>query len=283
MGFSSFLAEDFWLEEKSGKWGYKYSVLVGDVALLNTGGEVPADGLVLEAYGDQSMKLTESDVGKRVETSSFGPFLCAGAKVVEGEGMIVTSVVAGKDLGGLYEITKFGAEINQLLKLLEILKLVLAAVSLLISLYRYFSGIAADDDGDRLFNPKPMSPLQVQYMIAEYIVEISVIFVAMDTSNFVGTLKICFAHAVNEVAACNVIVRSLPSWGRIGLGGATINVSDEFNASNRLITLEFLFVPQIKKDKKTSSSIVSEVAELIRQRTDLNTTGIYNHLQIKCT
>ncbi|KZV25940.1 calcium-transporting ATPase 13, plasma membrane-type, partial [Dorcoceras hygrometricum] len=169
---------------------------------LNTGGEVPADGLVLEAYGDQSMKLTESDVGKRVENSSFGPFLCAGMKVVEGRGkMIVTSVVAGKDLGGLYEITKLGAEVNQVLKLLEIMKLVLAAFSLLISVYRYFSGIAADDHGDRLFNPKPMSPLQVQYMIAEYIVAINVIFVAMDTSNFFGALKICFAHAINEMAA----------------------------------------------------------------------------------
>ncbi|KZV25936.1 calcium-transporting ATPase 13, plasma membrane-type [Dorcoceras hygrometricum] len=52
------------------------SVLVGDVVLLHTGDEVPSDGLVLEAYGDQATKniSSEQHTGIPIGSTDMGEY-----------------------------------------------------------------------------------------------------------------------------------------------------------------------------------------------------------------
>lgn len=136
----------------------------------------------------------------------------------------------------------------------------LAMTSFLISVSRYFSGKAKDDQGYRLFNRGTTSTLKVSYGIVEYITAASAIFVAMDTTNFSWGLKVCFSHAINVMAARNVIVRNLRSWEKIGLGVATINVTgDLVNLCLEPVdNFKFLFVPQIAENKEVSSYISPE-------------------------
>ncbi|XP_073135247.1 calcium-transporting ATPase 12, plasma membrane-type-like [Henckelia pumila] len=258
------------------------NILVGDIALLKKGDEIPADGLFLEAYGDdQSLKLYCS--GELVEISHSEPFLSSGAEVVEGRAkMMVIRAAKGTNFHRGYEETKLGAQMNYLIRLLEGMKWAVAMISLVISLSVYFNGTAKNDEGYVLFERGTTSALEVSYMIVYYMVTASVIFLAMDTSNFSWALKVCFAHAVNEMAGCDVVVRSLSSWEEIGLGVANVHVIDEFNASNQSIASTFLFVPQITENKKASACVAANVLELIQQGVGLNMTGVSNHAQRRC-
>ncbi|KZV25937.1 calcium-transporting ATPase 13, plasma membrane-type [Dorcoceras hygrometricum] len=258
------------------------SILVGDIALLKKGDEIPADGLLLEASGDLSLKTDESNDGKIVEISYSEPFLHAGAKVVEGQAkMMVTSTVVGTDIGGVYEMTELRTQINYLIRFLEIMKWVLALSSFPITVSRYFSG-KSKHDNENILLIRQTTSLEISYIVVQYIAAAGVIFVAMDTSNFSWALKVCLAHAINMMAASNVIVRNLSSWERIGLGVATMNVTGELNALKQSVSSEFLFAPQITEDKKSSSHISTNVLPLIQQGIGLNTTGISNHSQGKC-
>lgn len=64
-----------------------------------------------------------TDEGKIVGIDYSDPFLSTGAKVVEGQAkMLVTSIVLGNNFSHSYKITKFGAQVRYLVKLLEIMK-----------------------------------------------------------------------------------------------------------------------------------------------------------------
>ncbi|XP_073133690.1 putative calcium-transporting ATPase 13, plasma membrane-type [Henckelia pumila] len=261
------------------------SLLVGDIVLLTKWDRIPADGLLLEASGGyQSLKSGESQDREIVETTYSDPFLRAGAKVGEGQvKMMVTSSVVGTNTSGIIEKTKLRVQIDYLVRSVEIMKWLLAMSSILISVSRYAAGRAEDDQGYSLFDRGRTSTLEVSYAIVEYVVAAGVIFMAMDAKSFSWALKVCFSHAINMMAASDVIVRNLPSWEKIGVGMATINVTDhELSALNRLMISNFLFVPQMTANKEVSSHVSPDVLQLLRQGIGLNTTGISNHAQHKC-
>ncbi|EPS66450.1 hypothetical protein M569_08328 [Genlisea aurea] len=72
----------------------KFEIVVGDIVVLKTGEEVPADGLVVSSY---SLTLEESRTNKETKIiykdGAKDPFVMAGSKVVDGHGtMLVTSL-----------------------------------------------------------------------------------------------------------------------------------------------------------------------------------------------
>jgi P-type E1-E2 ATPase len=75
-------------------------VLVGDVVLLDTGDQIPADGILLEGFDlriDESVMTGEPVAVKKEEDN---PFLLSGCQVAEGCGkMIVTAVGMNSEWG----------------------------------------------------------------------------------------------------------------------------------------------------------------------------------------
>ncbi|KAL0414468.1 UNVERIFIED_CONTAM: Calcium-transporting ATPase 12, plasma membrane-type [Sesamum radiatum] len=261
-------------------------VLAGDIVCLKSGDKIPADGLFLD---DQSVKLDDSrltGIAEIVEVDPSNPFLSAGAKLAEGRArMVVTGV--GKNTicyekGNLLyhqDVTKLETDVHVLAKYIERAKWILAISFLPISLARYFSGNAKDDDGNSEFNQGTTPVLEVLYVLGENLLAVVAISIAMDTTNFSWAVKVSLAHAISEMSSHNVIVKSLPAWEKIGLGAVKVNVIDGSNTltKNQMEASKFLFVPQFAENREAPPLISANVLELIQQGIGLNTTGIaYN-------
>ena len=98
-------------------------VVVGDTVVLNTGDEVPADGVLMEAV---AMRVNESDLtgepscSKTTNKSEFKPdatypsnYVCRGSSVMEGHGVFVVDKVGDEtEWGKVYR----GAQIDNKVK-----------------------------------------------------------------------------------------------------------------------------------------------------------------------
>ncbi|XP_047978883.1 putative calcium-transporting ATPase 13, plasma membrane-type isoform X2 [Salvia hispanica] len=129
-----------------------HDVVVGDIVFLNTGDQVPADGLFLDGH---SLRV-ESEI-----KSSANHFRFSGTKVAEGYGkMLVTGVRMNTLLGEMMrriagvteQATTLQSSLNKLAS--SMLKLGLAAdfLVLVVWVIRYFTEYAQDDNGEKEFN-----------------------------------------------------------------------------------------------------------------------------------
>jgi Ca2+-transporting ATPase len=84
-----------------------YDAVVGDVALVEMGDILPADGILIEGHHvkcDESKLTGESDAIKKSEKD---PFLLSGTQVLEGTGRMLITAVGGNSIFGRVRIVSF--------------------------------------------------------------------------------------------------------------------------------------------------------------------------------
>ena len=204
----------------------KREVVVGDIVVLNTGDEVPADGELIEAI---SLQLNESTltgepvVKKTTDPANFDPnatypsnHVLRGTSVVDGHGIMrVTHVGDATEYGKVYEgaqidnsvQTPLNQQLNRLSKLITKGAYVLAVLILVGRLIAYFlnAGGLVIDDG-LLFG---------SYLLNTAMIAVTVIVVAVP-EGLAMSVTFSLALSMKRMLATNNLVRKMHACETMG-------------------------------------------------------------------
>ena len=133
-------------------------IVVGDVVIIETGDEVPADGELIDAF---SLQVNESDLtGEPMATKTIDPkdfkkdatypsnYVLRGSKVIDGHGvMIVDKVGDATEWGKVYQgsqidnniKTPLDNQLDHLGKIITVASYIIASVILVMRLVMYFT------------------------------------------------------------------------------------------------------------------------------------------------
>ncbi|RVW23005.1 putative calcium-transporting ATPase 13, plasma membrane-type [Vitis vinifera] len=229
-----------------------FDIVVGDVACLKIGDQVPADGLFLAGHSlqvDESSMTGESD---HVEiNSSQNPFLFSGTKVADGYAqMLVTSVGMNTTWGEMMstisrdnnEQTPLQARLNKLTSSIGKVGLAVAFLVLVVLVVRYFTGNTEDENGNQEFNgSKTKADDIVNAMVRIIAAAVTIVVVAIP-EGLPLAVTLTLAYSMKRMMADQAMMKVTKYW----LG---------------------------KEPVEDSSSIATNVLKLIQQGVALNTTG----------
>ncbi|KAL6343418.1 hypothetical protein AAG906_024783 [Vitis piasezkii] len=257
-----------------------FDIVVGDVACLKIGDQVPADGLFLAGHSlqvDESSMTGESD---HVEiNSSQNPFLFSGTKAADGYAqMLVTSVGINTTWGEMMstisrdinEQTPLQARLNKLTSSIGKVGLAVAFLVLVVLVVRYFTGNTEDENGNQEFNgSKTKADDMVNAMVRIIAAAVTIVVVAIP-EGLPLAVTLTLAYSMKRMMADQAMVRKLSACET--MGSATTICTDKTGT----LTLNQMKVTKYwlgKEPVEESSSIVTNVLELIQQGVALNTTG----------
>ncbi|RVX21887.1 putative calcium-transporting ATPase 13, plasma membrane-type [Vitis vinifera] len=257
-----------------------FDIVVGDVACLKIGDQVPADGLFLAGHSlqvDESSMTGESD---HVEiNSSQNPFLFSGTKVADGYAqMLVTSVGMNTTWGEMMstisrdnnEQTPLQARLNKLTSSIGKVGLAVAFLVLVVLVVRYFTGNTEDENGNQEFNgSKTKADDIVNAMVRIIAAAVTIVVVAIP-EGLPLAVTLTLAYSMKRMMADQAMVRKLSACET--MGSATTICTDKTGT----LTLNQMKVTKYwlgKEPVEDSSSIATNVLKLIQQGVALNTTG----------
>ncbi|WJZ87183.1 hypothetical protein VitviT2T_006584 [Vitis vinifera] len=257
-----------------------FGIVVGDVACLKIGDQVPADGLFLAGHSlqvDESSMTGESD---HVEiNSSQNPFLFSGTKVADGYAqMLVTSVGMNTTWGEMMstishdnnEQTPLQARLNKLTSSIGKVGLAVAFLVLVMLVVRYFTGNTEDENGNQEFNgSKTKADDIVNAMVRIIAAAVTIVVVAIP-EGLPLAVTLTLAYSMKRMMADQAMVRKLSACET--MGSATTICTDKTGT----LTLNQMKVTKYwlgKEPVEDSSSIATNILKLIQQGVALNTTG----------
>ena len=260
-----------------------FEIVAGDVVFLNTGDQVPADGLLFDGH---QLQVDESSLTWEGVTttdciqvkSNRNPFLLFGSKVVaacEDARMLVTSVGMNTTRGAMMtetdinEETPLQAWLNKFAS--SIAKPGLAVLSFLIVvalLVRYFTGNTENEKGNQEFvGSSTKAGAMVNSMVRIIAVAVTIGLVAIP-EGLSWAVAIILAYSGNGMIADKVIVRKRSACETMG-SATTICIL----TLNQMKVKKFWLGQDPIGEDPNSSSIATNVLNLIQQGVALNTTG----------
>ncbi|XP_034685723.1 putative calcium-transporting ATPase 13, plasma membrane-type [Vitis riparia] len=257
-----------------------FDIVVGDVACLKIGDQVPADGLFLDGHSlqvDESSMTGESD---HVEVnSSHNPFLFSGTKVADGYAqMLVTSVGMNTTWGQMMstisrdtnEQTPLQARLNKLTSSIGKVGMAVAFLVLVVSLVRYFTGNTEDENGNREFIGSNIKAVDMVNSMVTIIAAAFTILAVAIPKGLLLAVTLILTYSMKRMMADQAMVRKLSACET--MGSATTICTDKTGT----LTLNQMKVTKYwlgKEPVEDSSSIATNVLKLIQQGVALNTTG----------
>ncbi|RYQ86267.1 hypothetical protein Ahy_B10g105947 isoform B [Arachis hypogaea] len=223
-----------------------YDIVVGDVIPLNTGDQVPADGILITPHLaiDESSIHGESTV---VHKNSRAPFLMSGCKVDDGSGTMLVIGVGINTEWGLQmaissddpiEETPLQARLNGVATLFGIVGLSVTAVILTVLLARYFTGHTRNLDGNVQFIAgKTRTVDAIHGAVSIVTIAVTSIVVAVPDS-LPLTVNFALAFSLRKLMASKILVRKLFACEM--MGSATVICSDKSGTltMNQMIVVE---------------------------------------------
>ncbi|XP_026378540.1 putative calcium-transporting ATPase 13, plasma membrane-type [Papaver somniferum] len=259
-----------------------FDIVVGDVASLKIGDQIPADGLFLNGHSlhvDESSMTGESD---HVEIGAEkNPFLLSGAKVANGYGnMLVTSVGMHTGWGAMMstitrdsdERTPLQERLDRLTTYIGKIGLTVAFLVLLVLLVRYFTGNTQDDLGNKEYNGgKTKSDDIINSMIRIFAAAITIVVVAIP-EGLPLAVTLTLAYSMKRMMADQAMVRKLSACET--MGSATTICTDKTGTLtlNQMQVTRFWLGEEVIVDY-TASKIAPGIQRLLCQGVGLNTTG----------
>ncbi|MBR1513386.1 MAG: calcium-translocating P-type ATPase, PMCA-type [Bacteroidales bacterium] len=256
-------------------------VVVGDVVVLNTGDEVPADGTLMEAI---SMRVNESDLtgepscSKTTVKAEFKPdatypsnYVCRGSTVMEGHGVFIVEKVGdatewGKVYSGAQIDNKVKTPLNEQLDRLghgiTIASYVIAGLILVLRVLMYF--IYATD--------APIDWMDfVRYILNTLMIAVTLIVVAVP-EGLPMSVTLSLAMSMRRMLETNNLVRKMHACET--MGAATVICTDKTGTltKNRMSLGESLFFGL--RDGKLDDS---EVSHLLQENIALNSTAFLDY------
>ncbi|EEF45218.1 cation-transporting atpase plant, putative [Ricinus communis] len=259
-----------------------FELLVGDVVCLKIGDQVPADGLFIDGHAlqiDESSMTGESD---HVEVNAGqNPFLFSGTKVADGYGrMLVTSVGMNTTWGEMMshisrdtnEQTPLQARLNKLTSSIGKVGLAVAFLVLVVLLVRYFTGNTQDENGNREFNGSKTKADDIVNGVVGIVAAAVTIVVVAIPEGLPLAVTLTLAYSMKKMMADQAMVRKLSACETMG-SATTICTDKTGTLTMNLMKVTRFWLGQESMKQRTSSSVSSNVLELIKQGIAFNTTG----------
>ncbi|KAG6400840.1 hypothetical protein SASPL_137684 [Salvia splendens] len=256
-----------------------FDAVVGDVVFLNTGDQVPADGLFVDGHSfqvDESSMTGESD---HVEVDSTRhPFLLSGSKVADGYGkMVVVSVGMDTAWGEMMssitrdsnEQTPLQERLNRLTSTIGKVGLAVAFFVLLVMLVRYFTGNTEDANGFKEFNGVDRDLNDVFNSVLRIVSAAVTIVVVAIPEGLPLAVTLTLAYSMKRMMADQAMVRKLSACET--MGSATVICTDKtgtLTLNQMKVTKFCLGGKEIRHD-----TIAHNLRELFYQGVAFNTTG----------
>ncbi|XP_019191317.1 PREDICTED: putative calcium-transporting ATPase 13, plasma membrane-type [Ipomoea nil] len=259
-----------------------FEIVVGDLVCLNTGDQIPADGLLVEGHSlqvDESSMTGESDY---VEVNhNQNPFLISGTKVVDGYGqMLVTSVGMNTTWGEMMskisssssEPTPLQVRLNKLTSSIGKVGLAVAFLVLVVLLVRYFTGHTKDDNGNKEFNGSKTKADDVINSVVGIIAAAVTIVVVAIPEGLPLAVTLTLAYSMKRMMSDKAMVRKLSACETMG-SATTICTDKTGTLTQNCMTVTKFWLGKESMEGKDHNLIAAIVLDLLHQGVSLNTTG----------
>lgn len=198
-------------------------IVVGDIVVVNTGDEIPADGVLLEATSlnvDESSLTGEPSCMKTTDSSQFDPeatyhsdALLRGTKVMEGHGVFEVMAVGDKTENGKVfkesQIdnsvkTPLNEQLDRLGKLVSISSYIIAAIIVLGRMVMYFTHNAQFEWIDF-----------IQYTLQTLMIAVTLVVVAVP-EGLPMAVTLSLAYSMRRMLRTNNLVRKMHACETMG-------------------------------------------------------------------
>ena len=260
-------------------------VVVGDVVVLNTGDEVPADGRLVEAV---SLRVNESDLtgepscSKTTNKAEFkkeatypSNYVCRGSSVMEGHGVFVVEKVGdATEWGNVYRGAQIDNKVKtplneQLDKLghgITIASYVIAGLIVVMRMVMYF--VYGENESFDLMD-------FVRYVLNSFMIAVTLIVVAVP-EGLPMSVTLSLALSMKRMLETNNLVRKMHACET--MGAATVICSDKTGTltKNRMSLGDSLFY-----GLEGGQLDNSEVGRLVAEGIALNSTAFLDYSDAK--
>ena len=242
-------------------------VVVGDIVVVNTGDEIPADGRLLEAASmsvDESTLTGEPSCMKTTDESHFDPEatyrsdpLMRGTKVMEGHGVYeVTAVGDNTENGKVFKEsqidnsvkTPLNEQLDRLGRMVSISSYVIAAIIVVGRMVMYFTHHAQFDWLDF-----------IQYALQTLMIAVTLVVVAVP-EGLPMAVTLSLAYSMRRMLRTNNLVRKMHACET--MGATTVICTDKTGTltQNRMqvYKADFYGLPSDAGDSALSGGIVEE-------------------------
>ena len=245
-------------------------IVVGDIVIIETGDEVPADGLLLDAY---SLQVNESDLTgepmarKTVDENEFNNeatypsnWVMRGSKIIDGHGVMqVERVGDATEWGKVYKGSQIDNNIKtplniQLDKLGQVIcyaSYIIAAVILVTRFVMYFVHIDAVSDGIEWMR-------FAQYALNSLMIAVTIIVVAVP-EGLPMSVTLSLALSMRRMLITNNLVRKMHACET--MGATTVICTDKTGTLTR--------------NQMSVNDVLSycEIKDIIKEGISVNTTA----------
>lgn len=251
----------------------KKDIVVGDIVLLETGEEVPADGELLEAISlhiNESTLTGEPLVHKTTDPADFeaeatypSNYVCRGTSVADGHGVIeVKKVGDATEYGKVFEGVQIDSSVKtpldeQLHKLASLMSRISYAIAALVLVGRLF-----------LYFHNPSHSLSAidwvyfgGYLLNTVMIAITVVVVAVP-EGLPMSVTLSLAYSMRRMMATNNLVRKMHACET--MGAATVICTDKTGTltQNQMTIYETYFNPSADEKLIAESMAVNSTAYL---------------------
>ncbi|WP_315021567.1 calcium-translocating P-type ATPase, PMCA-type [Capnocytophaga leadbetteri] len=251
----------------------KKDIVVGDIVLLETGEEVPADGELLEAISlhiNESTLTGEPLVHKTTDPADFeaeatypSNYVCRGTSVADGHGVIeVKKVGDATEYGKVFEGVQIDSSVKtpldeQLHKLASLMSRIGYAIAALVLVGRLF-----------LYFHNPSHSLSAidwvdfgGYLLNTVMIAITVVVVAVP-EGLPMSVTLSLAYSMRRMMATNNLVRKMHACET--MGAATVICTDKTGTltQNQMTIYETYFNPSANEKLIAESMAVNSTAYL---------------------
>lgn len=250
-----------------------WDLVVGDVIPLSIGGQVPADGVLIEGHAltiDESTMTGESDPVKK---DSKRPFLLSGCKVQDGQGiMLVTGVGINTEWGQVMasvsedngEETPLQVRLNGVATFIGKVGLSVAALVFIILIIRFFT-ITYKKPGN-----KGASKIIVN-LVSIFSIAVTIVVVAVP-EGLPLAVTLTLAYSMRKMMADKSLVRHLAACET--MGSATTICSDKTGTltTNKMTAVK-AWVGNAENDASSADGIPASLRQTLIHSICLNSTG----------
>ena len=211
-------------------------IVVGDIVIVETGDEVPADGVLLEAF---TLQVNEADLTgepmarKTTEESEFNPeatypsnWLMRGSKIIDGHGIMqVEKVGDATECGKVYKgaqiesnvKTPLNIQLDKLGKVICYASYIIAALIVVFRVMMYFIHIDNISDGVEWLG-------FARYMLSTLMMAVALIVVAVP-EGLPMSITLSLALSMRRMLSTNNLVRKMHACET--MGAATVICTDK--------------------------------------------------------
>lgn len=250
-------------------------IVVGDIVIIETGDEVPADGELIDAF---SLQVNEADLtgepmaNKTIDPNDFNPdatypsnWVLRGSKIIDGHGVMrVERVGDATEWGKVYKgsqienniKTPLDNQLDRLGSIITVASYCIAAIILVMRMVMFFT------------SGEPFTWLNfAQYLLNTLMMAVTIIVVSVP-EGLPMSVTLSLALSMKRMLTANNLVRKMHACET--MGAATVICTDKTGTlTQNQMSVNDLMFPALPEKKLVND----EISNLIKESLALNTTA----------